>query len=107
MALALCVCVCVQATISSEEWEDRMQSDVTTSSSYSTSNSESELSENADNLEENEDDELANEYLPANGFHGINLLQPVSKPFLCGIDDFSLAWLVYCSIALCPGCLLS
>ena len=23
------------------------------------------------------------------------------------IDDFSLAWLVYCSIALCPGCLLS
>ncbi|KAK7091644.1 protein PHTF2-like [Littorina saxatilis] len=70
-----------KATISSEEWEDRMQSDVTTSSSYSSSNSESELSENVEHVvEENDDDELAQEGLmPTSPFHGINLLQPPSS----------------------------
>ncbi|XP_025088883.1 putative homeodomain transcription factor 2 isoform X2 [Pomacea canaliculata] len=64
-----------KATISSEEWEDRMQSDMTTSSSYSTSNTESELSDSNDNMEDDNDD-LASEGLSSSVFHGINLLQP-------------------------------
>ncbi|XP_076456520.1 protein PHTF2-like [Babylonia areolata] len=68
-----------KATISSEEWEDRMQSDVTTSSSYSTSNSESELSENESNIQEEEfagEEDLVGAGLPSTPFHDINLLQP-------------------------------
>lgn len=61
-----------KATVSSEEWEDRMQSDVTTSSSYSTSNSESELTENNDSIEVNEDEDN----IPTNPFHDINPMQP-------------------------------
>ena len=76
-----------------------MQSDVTTSSSYSTSNSESELSETVENVEENEDDEFANEYLPASAFHGINLLQPVSRPpvFINFCFFMGFAWHVCCT----------
>lgn len=55
-----------------------MQSDMTTSSSYSTSNTESELSDSNDNMEDDNDD-LASEGLSSSVFHGINLLQPVSK----------------------------
>ncbi|KAL8575034.1 hypothetical protein ACOMHN_063566 [Nucella lapillus] len=65
-----------KATISSEEWEDRMQSDVTTSSSFSTSNSESELSENESNSrEEFVEEDLVNEGLSSSAFHDINLIQ--------------------------------
>ncbi|BFZ11269.1 hypothetical protein BsWGS_14308 [Bradybaena similaris] len=58
-----------KATLSSEEWEDRIQSDETTSSAYS-SNSEVDTEERVQ--EENEDKA---EYTSSN-FHVINLLQP-------------------------------
>ena len=71
-----------------------MQSDVTTSSSYSSSNSESELSENVENVEENGEDDLANDCMPASAFYGINLLQPVSGlySFLTTIFVFIQWW---------------
>lgn len=71
-----------QATLSSEEWEDRIQSDETTSSAYS-SNSEVDTEERVQ--EENEDKA---EYTTSN-FHVINLLQPVStKPVRDSLFSF-------------------
>ncbi|XP_061178270.1 protein PHTF1-like isoform X1 [Saccostrea echinata] len=72
-----------KGTVSSEEWEDRVQSDVTTST-YSTSSSDSELSENEMRAEFSEGYENTNSgAIPPDGLerknssqHVINLLQP-------------------------------
>ena len=58
-----------QAAMSSEEWEDRIQSDETTSSAYSTSCGEGES--------EGEEEEDKSEYTTST-LHVINLLHPVS-----------------------------
>ncbi|XP_046561696.1 LOW QUALITY PROTEIN: protein PHTF1-like [Haliotis rubra] len=64
-----------KVTLSSEEWEDRIQSDVTTSSSYSSScGSEAELTDSGEN--QLEIDELHTQGWTTSNLHVINLLQP-------------------------------
>ncbi|XP_071114739.1 protein PHTF2-like isoform X2 [Haliotis cracherodii] len=64
-----------KVTMSSEEWEDRIQSDVTTSSSYSSScGSEAELTDSGENQVEN--DELHTQGWTTSNLNVINLLQP-------------------------------
>lgn len=70
--------------MSSEEWEDRMQSDESTSSAYS-SNSEVDSEEKAEEEEKTE--------YTTSTLHVINLLQPVSSNIFT--QEFTL-WFCCC-----------